>query len=565
MRSHRTCARAYEEVRRLVAGSRPDYDATVSAMSADDEFGRPAEHRATDDLGWGLAAALGLIAAAVAFVAIGAWLPGTNDPDSMSSVLYFQRIAAGQHLEVTVLTAPKPLMTLVFGLTWNLVHDWRAIVWETIAIHGIGVALAARLAGRVGGLAAGLCVAVALVVSAPELAEVSQANSLPWAFAGWLTAGVALTSKRPRYGIAGAALLLAGMARLETWLIVGAAMAVLVLLALPPVRRRAPGWPDPRSALPLTAGLLAVPVALIHDQLLTGNPLYWLTVADAYTALVLPGLKPVSLLEYGHSLLLRYGAMPLVLVLAAAGLAFLSATRRWALLVGVTSLIVGVLALLGVLAVRGTYISSRYYEQPNLALLVLAAVGLGGIVALIARLAVRRVPAPGVWFAGLAGAVVVGIFLSFPGPLTPQLETRLTALQRASADLDAVMPKLRQIVSSAGGPAPLAAPAKKGFTMVDPRRATAYVPRDLQRRVALELGVPLTMLADGTAASKISSPQLLLMDGQYVYHDINIDVPRKWFAGFEVASVRPLGTLRVVPLVSKPGAYWLVRIEGPAP
>ncbi len=559
-----------ESIRRGAGARRrvpPDYDAPVSAMSADADFGRPAgpaEHRAPDDLGWVLAAALGLIAAAVAFVAIRAWLPGTNDPDSMSSVLYFQRIAAGQHLEVTVLTAPKPLMTLVFGLTWNLLHDWRAIVWETIAIHGIGVALAARLAGRVGGLAAGLCVAVALVVSAPELAEVSQANSLPWAFAGWLTAGVAVTSKRPRYGIAGAALLLAGMARLETWLIVGAAMAVLLLLTLPPVRRRAPGWPEPRSALPLMAGLLAVPVALIHDYLLTGNPLYWLTVADAYTALVLPGLKPVSLPEYGHSLVLRYGAMPLVLVLAAAGLAYLTATRRWALLVGVASLIVGVLTLLGVLAVRGTYISSRYYEQPNLALLVLAAVGLGGIVAVITRLAAGRVSAPGVWIAGLASAVVIGILLSFPGPLTSDLQVRLTRLQRASANLEAVMPELRQIVSSATGPAPPAAPAKKGFTQVDPRRATAYVPRTLQRRIAIELGVPLTLLADGTAASKVSTPQRLLVAGQYVYHDINIDVPRAWFAGFEVATEKPLGKLRVVPLISKPGACWLVRIDGPA-
>ena len=116
---------------------------------------RPNRQVATDSLGWAPAAVVGVIAAAVAFVAIHAWLPGTNDPDSMSSVLYFQRIAAGQHLEVTVLTAPKPLLTLVFGVTWNLVHDWRAIVWETIAIHGIGVALAARLASRIGGLAAG--------------------------------------------------------------------------------------------------------------------------------------------------------------------------------------------------------------------------------------------------------------------------------------------------------------------------------------------------------------------------------------------------------------------------
>lgn len=520
---------------------------------------------AADGLGWVPAVMLGLIAAAVAFVAMRAWLPGTNDPDSMSSVLYFQRIASGQHLEVTVLTAPKPLLTLVFGLTWNLVHDWRAIVWETIAIHGIGVAVAARLASRVGGLSAGFFVAAALIASAPELAEVAQANSLPWAFAGWVTAGLAVTSRPRRFGIAGVALLLAGMARLETWLIVGAAVGVVVLLTVPAVRSRAPGWPPVRSVLPLTAALLAVPAALIHDYLLTGNPLYWLTVADAYTALVRPGLQPISALAYVHGLVSRYGAMPLLVLLAIVGLAHLVTTRRWAVLVGVAGLIGGVLVLLGVLAVRGTFISARYYEEPGLGLLVLAGVGMGAIVSLIARMAPRPSLAVGARVAGLTAAVAVGVVLSLPGPLTPELQRRFSTLQAASADLEAVIPRLRQIMESAREPAPGAAPAKKGFTVVDPKRATAYVPRALQRRIAIELDVALTELADPTAASVIARPERLLVAGQYVYHDINVDVPRVWFSGLEVTKATPLGKLRVVPLAYKLGTYWLLQVEAPVP
>ena len=526
---------------------------------------RPNRQVATDSLGWAPAAVVGVIAAAVAFVAIHAWLPGTNDPDSMSSVLYFQRIAAGQHLEVTVLTAPKPLLTLVFGVTWNLVHDWRAIVWETIAIHGIGVALAARLASRVGGRAAGLCVAAALIASAPELAEVSQANSLPWAFAGWAAAGLAVTSEPRRFGIAGVALLLAGMARFETWLIVGAATAIVVMLTIPAVRSRAPGWPRPSAALPILAGLLAVPVQLLHDYLLTGNALYWLSVADAYTVLVRPGLEPISALAYLHGLVNRYGTMPLLVLLAILGLAHLVTTRRWAVLVGLAGLIGGVLVLLGGLAVRGTFISPRYYEEPGLGLILLAGVGIGAIVSLVAGMVPRPSLAVGARGAGLIAAVALGIALSLPGPFTSRLESRFNIQQSASADLEAVMPRLRQIMESVREPAPPAAPAKKGFTVVDPKRATAYVPRALQRRIAVELDVALTMLADPTAASVIARPERLLVAGQYVYHDINVDVPRAWFSGLEVSKETPLGKLRVVPLAYKPGTYWLVQVRAPAP
>jgi hypothetical protein len=46
-----------------------------------------------------------------------------------------------------------------------------------------------------------------------------------------------------------------------------------------------------------------------------------------------------------------------------------------------------------------------------------------------------------------------------------------------------------------------------------------------------------------------------------VYHDINVDVPRGWFIGFEVTTETPLGGLRLVPVAYKAGAYWLVRVE----
>ena len=231
------------------------------------------------------------------------------------------------------------------------------------------------------------------------------------------------------------------------------------------------------------------------------------------------------------------------------------------MLLGLTSLVGGVLMLVGSLAVRGTYISGRYYEEPNVGLVLAAGIAIGAIVSVPARATGRPLLAARVRIAGGMAAVTLAILLSLPGPLTPDLQRRFGALHRAGADVEAVMPQLRQIMTSVRGPAPPAVAADNGFTTVDPRRATAYVPRAFQRRIAVELEVELTRLADPTAASAISRPERLLVPGQYVYHDINVDVPRGWFIGFEVTTETPLGGLRLVPVAYKAGAYWLVRVE----
>jgi hypothetical protein len=509
---------------------------------------------------WGIGALVGLCAAIVAFVSMQAWQAGTNDPDSMSSVLYFQRIAAGRHLEATVLTTSKPLLTVVYGLTWNVAHDWRTIVWETILIHGIGVALAARLAMRVAGLPAGLFVASALIASTTQLGEVAQANSQPWALAGWLAAGVAVTSSPPRFGLAGVALLFAGLARIETWLILGVATVGLLLLALPFIRARQRGWPSARSLVPLMVGWLAVPIQLGHDYLLAGDPLYWLSVPRAYTVLVTPQLEAFSPLRFGQELLYRYGSMPVLVLLAAVGVAHLVRTQGWALLIGLSAIIIGGWLLLGSLAVRGIYITARYYEEPGLALLLAAGLGAGVVVSWAGGFSARlRSTAGGI--SGAGAAMLVAGALSIPGPFDAQLQGRFSALHVASTNLETVMPTLRRVMSGFPGPAPSAVPAGGGFTEVDPRTATMYVPRPLQRRIAIELETELTRLADPTVASRIGPAADLLVPGQYVYHDLNVDVPAAWFVPFEIVEETSLGGLRLLPIGHGQGGYWLVRVE----
>lgn len=525
--------------------------------------GVPSRHGA--GVAWILTAVAGIAALLIAFVVARAWLAGTNDPDSMSSVLYFQRLISGQRLEVTVLTTPKPLHTLVYGVSWALFHDWRAIVWETIAVHAAGVALATRLATRLAGIPAGVFIATALIVSSTEFAEVSQANSLPWALTGWLVAGLALTSSRRRFGVAGLALFLAGMARLETWLIMAAATAIIVAIGIPRNRSRAPaGWPTTRAALPLLLGWLAVPVQLLHDYLVTGNALYSTSVPLAYTSLVTPNLVAMPPLRFAHSLIERYGATPWLILLAAVGIIYLARQRRWTVVFGLAGLVAGSLVLIATLALRAVFISERYYEEPMLGILFAAALGSGAVIIGLTAVARTRGARPlllaAIWTIGSIGAGGAAMAIAGPGPVTPALAARIVALQAASSNLEAVMPRLRQLVAAAGTAAPAAMPVRKGVTVVDPAAATLYVPRPLQRRIAIELGVPLTRLADSSVFRTVQ-PSAILRPGQYIYHDPLVDGPAGAYRLLEITGPTALGSVRLVPVEDPAGGYWLVRVE----
>lgn len=525
----------------------------------------PLEARARSDRV--VAAAFGLSAVLVAGVAMQALGPAMNDPDSMSSVLYFQRIAAGHQLEVYTLTTPKPLLTAVYGVTWNLFHDWRAIVGETLLVHGLGVGMAVLLATRLAGVAAGSFIGVFLILSSPHLLEVSQANSLVWAFAGWLLAGLAVTTAPPRFGLAGLGLLLAAAARLETFIILAAATAAIALLGLLELGGRAPGGAiSARRTLPLLLGWLALPIQLLHDVLLIGNPFYWLSMPAAYTALARPGLRPMPLDVYLGELGEQYADDRLLIALALVGAGFLIRRRRWSMLIGLVSLTFGVFALLTSLALRGLFIDGRYYEQPGLATAFAAAIGVGGLVGLAARalgprLGLSALPAG----AAPAGAAVAGVLAvalsSFPvAPFNDEIATRFDRLRAASANVERLMPELREVLDAADGVPPVAVPGPQGFTVVDPRQTSLFVPRSLQRRVAIETDALLTRIGDSQVAFRSTPPQDVLVPGQFVYHDANIDVPPEAFTAFETAEPSTLGALRLIPLQADPaaGLWWLV-------
>ncbi len=498
---------------------------------------RPAAGR-PDWLVAGLVGVVGIVVAAVLIRPFGA---PTIDPDAAASVLYFERLVAGRRLEAFVPSTPKPLLTLIYGLTWTAVHDWRALTLETLAVFGLAVGLAGAWLSRVGGsviegagrrrvaaLAAGAFAVTGLIASADLLREVARANSLVWAVAGWLVAAHALTGRRVRSGLAGVALLAAGLARFETLALVGA--AGLILLARTAAAVRGSGRPVPRGSWLVLAGGLALPIAGFHDQLLTGDPFFWLGVPARYTALYVPSAEALGPLDYGRILAGRYlPEWPLV-GLAALGLAVLARSRRRVPLTGLAGLAglgAGVLVLLFGLAARGTYISDRYYEPLDLVLLATASIGVGRLASLALR--PRR---PRTRRAGRRGSVIavaaagaLALALAWPpAPLDRTLEPALDLVRAASANLAVDLPRLADLAGSQAAEGPLSEPV--GAPAADPGRVALFVPSLLRPRIAVETRASLERLGDTYAAFQARPAWPGLHAGQRIYHDRAADRPK---------------------------------------
>ncbi|HEV3013266.1 MAG TPA: hypothetical protein VG499_08340, partial [Actinomycetota bacterium] len=257
------------------------------------------------------------------------------------------RLVAGERLEEPLLSSPKPLLTVVPGLAWRAGHDWRLLEAVTVAAFALAVVCLARAAARLGGLPAAAATVLAVAGSGPLVLQAARGNSTVFAVAGWSVALDALTrgtardqdGPGPAWALAAAALLVAGLARAESWLLLPLA-AAYGLVAWRRGDRRA-AW----LLLPLAAPLLW----LAHDWLLTGDPLYAVRVPGRYTDLV-SGRQVVPPADWLALVARRYAADPLLLALAAAGVAWLLRRRAWLWLAALGAAGVGVLALLGLQA-----------------------------------------------------------------------------------------------------------------------------------------------------------------------------------------------------------------------
>ncbi len=553
--------------------------------------------------------------------------PTTIDPDAAASVLYFQRIIGGHRLETFVPTTPKPLLTLVYGTAWAALGDWRVLTWLTLGLFALSVPLAVawtwrtiRPVATLPAAAAGAAFAGAALAASSTLAlEVSRANSLVWALVGWLVAGLAMGTRPRRAALAGGALLLAGLARTETLLLVGgAALALLAVVvrsrSVGSARRsgqagdRPPGDgrdDDGRLARDLLTvvllGALAVPLACLHDLLLTGDPLFWIGVPARYTEVYAPSVVPSDVGRYLAVLAARLRDAWPVVVAAVVGAAWLILRRRWVAVAGLGSLAAGEIVLLTALALRGTYISARYYEPLDLALLALAAAGLAGVTDVLARAAmgwpgtggrspVRRPDrrggdaagnaAPGTAAAGAgtgagdrpasgallgpglaaAAGLLLGVAAVWPAaPFDRAVASSLALVRASSVALEGHIERL----TADAGPAVLPADVAAGAPVVDPAGVSVFVPSLLRSRIAVEGRLPLTALGD-TYASYLGSPAWSgLHAGQRIYHDAAADRPAALGRALEADPAR-LGTAVARPeLVDAATGVRILRVESP--
>jgi hypothetical protein len=491
---------------------------------------------------------------AVVAVAVGLLVrlpgPAILDPDEHASVLYFDRLVAGERLEEPLLSAPKPLLTVVHGLAWQVAHDWRLLAAVTVAAFALAVVCLARAAGRLGGPAAAAAVLLAVAGSGPLVLQAARGNSVVFALAGWSAALDALTSgpRPPRegpgadgsgaaWGVAAGALALAGLARAETWLLLPLAAGWGLLAWWR-------GRGDRRALLLVLP--LAVPLLWLgHDWLLTGDPLYSLRVPGRYTDL-LTGRQVIPPGDWLALVGRRYAPDPLLLGLAAVGVVWLVRRRAWVWLGFLAVTGVGVLALLGLEAWRGTYVSWRYFDPADLAVRLAAAFGAAALASAAAgRLAGRWGRAGLTATAAAVAAVLLAGAACWPlAPTDPDVGSTLDRGGRLSANTATAIAVLAPVAARPGGV----------VTVSGPQRV----------RVAVELDLPLGRARDLFLATLVTPLDRALQGSDAVFHDADGDQPVRRFAPLSTTTPTRVGEVRLVPLRTDPrrGLY-VHRVEGP--
>jgi hypothetical protein len=488
--------------------------------------------------------------------------PAVLDPDEHAAALYFDRLAAGQRLEEPLLSAPKPLLTVVHGLAWAVSHDWRVLEAVAVAAFALAVVCLARAAGRLAGWPAAAAAAVAVAGSGPLVLQAARGNSVVFALAGWSLALDALTRSGPRaarvphhaatvpaptdraeaaprgllaratggraradggrpgWGLAAAALALAALARVEGWLLLPLAAAYGAL-----AWRRG----ERRAALLLVP--LAVPLLwLSHDWLLTGDPLYALGVPERYTDLI-AGRHVVPPASWLALVGRRYAADPLLLALAVGGAVWLARRRAWVWLAGLAVASIGVLALLGLEAWGGTYISWRYFDPADLAVRLAAAIAAARLVTAIPG---RRARSGAGWAGATVGAVLLVAVACWPlAPWDPGVDSTLDRDTRLSANAATAVAVLRPVAEEPGTIVAVSGPQRV--------------------RVALELGLPLDRVRDLFLATRTAPVGRALAGTAAVFHDADGDRPPERFAPLSVTTPTTVGTVVLEPLRTDPG------------
>jgi hypothetical protein len=507
----------------------------------------------------GLVRAATIAATFLAATAVLMWLvqPFTVGPaasDAASSVLYFERIVSGRHLEAWVNTTPKPLLTVVYGLLHSIDREWRLVSIATILATAAGVVLGAEAVRRVAGVAAATFAAVALTGSASLASEASWAYGLPWAFALWMAAGLMLLRSRPRYGLAGGFLALAALTRPETFIFLGVATLILAGAAVQ-------GRLSSRGAWLVMIGWLAIPGMCLHDLLLTGDPFWWLSVAPH--AVELNGGRARSLAGTIYMSATRMIPMFILVLEALVGGIILLRRKSWVATAGLVAMGPLVIVFTWLLAARHIDTLPHYLHPADMATILGAAIGVGILLDLVRRRLESRIPQ----LAGPAGsamvvmaAIVLAVVSS--GPFAP-LEARARQQIALQAELDRrvalLLPTIQANVKVPGR----SAPELGALGSPDPATVALFVPRFRLPRMAVDLDLPLTSIAAFIPALVDPAHGYPPVDS-VVYMDGQVDPASvgPTTAALRVTTPTTVGGVRIVPLMTDPTAeIWVVRLE----
>lgn len=507
------------------------------------------------------------VAIAATFVGVTAilfWLvrPLSGGPaaaDAASSVLYFDRIASGRHLEAWLNTTPKPLLTVIYGILHTLSGDWRLISVSAVLATAAGIVLAAEVIRRVEGLAAAVFAAVALTGSLSLAGEASWAYGLPWAFALWMAAGLMLLRERPRYGLAGGFLALAGLARPETVILLGVATLALSLAAMR--RRRIPD-----GAWLILIGWLAIPGMCLHDLLLTGDPLWWVKVAPHAVELNEGRARSLA----GTLYLSASHLASMIILVAEALVGGIVVLRRGAWIVTAALVALGPLVIVAtwLLAIRHLETLTHYLHPADLATILAAAIGVGALLSLARRRLEPRFPQlAGRGSSALVVASAIALAVVSSQPFAP-LDGRAQRNIAGQSELDRRVASLLSSIEAAlpANPGGTTDPAPGPMGSPDPASVVLFIPRHRLPRMAVDLDLPLTSIAVLRPA-QIDLARGYPPVGSVVYMDGKVD-PGSIAGGTAVLRVTvatTVGGVRIVPVMTDPTAgIWIVRLE-PAP
>jgi hypothetical protein len=496
-------------------------------------------------------------------VAAAAWIVrpfrvGPVGYDAAASVLYFERISSGRHLEAFIGATPKALLTAVYGIAHEIVPDWRSLSWLAIGAYAAGISGAAVLANRVAGITAAGFVAVGLLGSAQLLRDVDLAYGVSWGLLCWASAGLLVTSARPRYALAGIALAAGGLVRFESLVVVGVATVAIAFGAAVAYLQRGP-LDLYRVRLPLLLGLLAIPLQAVHDWLLTGDLFY----AERVPIIGSQGVPLIGVPGAIGFIGRHYAPEPLLLVLAAIGLAVLASRRQLDVALALLALGPGIWAFLLFLGLRGIYISDRYIAPADLALTVAAGIGVGSlrIAALPVGNWVRRPRLVSIVAPVLAGSLAALAVIRPLGPLDRTTRNEISKNLAVHRDLDQALGAMEAAVSRYPG----ARPSFVAGSAFDPSgsRSVLLVPVLTVPQLAVDLRLPLSSIS-GTVGTSIRTDGTYPRPGQIVFHDIDRDRPPDAFDVFEVDRSVSIGRITVMPLLADTGRrFWLVEI-GPS-